>query len=218
MEIVYDFTATRTPDEIRELIEKNENFHYILDAIYLWKLDRGVDYSNIGGENYNPEELKKELNKLSSLKTKEDILANKDKIKKLVRLLVDTKEVRLAVASTVLHFYNELLPIFDTRAYRQVYRYEVSFKSIDLKNLKVPDGMGEYKDRHGIEVDKPFYENEGQARAMLYLDYTEKCYKLVDGKFKNCKLHMKSSGETVDVTYKNIDKYLYAIDKKEFNL
>lgn len=48
-------------------------------------------------------------------------MGNKDKFKKCFNDLISSKGIKLAIASTILHFYNpDTFPIIDQRAYREL--------------------------------------------------------------------------------------------------
>ena len=88
----------------------------IANEIVLWKLNRMifVDESVLG-----------ELKDLSDIKTAEDVVSQEEKrkkIEKLLKRLLTSKGLKLAMASTFLHFFNpDVFPILDQRAYRVIF-------------------------------------------------------------------------------------------------
>lgn len=84
----------------------------IINEIVLWKINRAPDISD--------EIIKKllKIKKLKSLTLSSDI----EKVKELIIALLNSEGVRIAMASTILHFYNpKIFPIIDQRAYRELY-------------------------------------------------------------------------------------------------
>ena len=111
----------------------------ILNTIILWKINRTVHVSD---------DTLTELYQVRTIDTPTDILngQHKESVKTLLIKLLKSKGVRLAMASTFLHFFNPaVFPIFDQRAYRVIYLqdYQASTNQVD--------------------------------NADLYLDYIEKC-------------------------------------------
>ena len=99
-------------DSIKEddVVELNN----ILNKIVLWKINRTVVVSD---------ETLIALNKVRDIKNLADVINGnrKEEVERLLSNLINSKGVRLAMASTFLHFFNpDIFPIFDQRAYRVV--------------------------------------------------------------------------------------------------
>lgn len=88
----------------------NSDFNQeIINEIVLWKVNR---YSSLKGETLDL------LNQIS----KEDTTLDNDLTKRLLRDLLSTKGIRLAMASTILRFKNpNIYQIIDQRVYRIIY-------------------------------------------------------------------------------------------------
>ena len=83
----------------------------IINMIILWKINRRaiIDLGTI-----------KELMNMKNINL-DNLEENKDKLKKCFNDLFSSKEIQLAMASTILHFYNpDTFPIIDQRAYREL--------------------------------------------------------------------------------------------------
>ncbi len=118
-----------------------EELKPVLNEIVLWKVDRIVDVDN--------ESLLTVFNFCKEVCGPEDVLNREDETKKVVRSLLDAKKgIRIAMASTILHFFNEnAFPIIDTRAYRTAY---------SDSSKKVPQGKND-------------------DAVCTYIDYIRKC-------------------------------------------
>jgi len=132
-------------EEINMKISKKNISDYeenkdIINAIVLWKLNRSVHVSN---------ETIELLNSLSGLNSPLD-LVEIEKVKLLIKQLLQSKGIKLAVASAILHFYYPaVFAIIDQRAYRELYGRDYPVYSSKDSNDK--------------------YIN-------LYLDYNLRCY------------------------------------------
>ena len=108
-------------DKILSRIKNNkkiEDQQDIINMIILWKINRQA--------KLDVAVLKKLL---QVHKIQFDSLCNnkktEDQVKDLLSSLIQTKGIRLPMASTILHFYNpETFPIIDQRAYRELYKKE----------------------------------------------------------------------------------------------
>lgn len=193
--VVYSY---QPQDPIKEMISKrNEDdldaLSYLIDKITLWKINRQVDYSQIDKIN---DYLKKVI-KISSL----DDLSNEniDVVRSTLNLLMDTKGIRLPIASTILNFFNPIFPICDQRAYRAAYKIgEGEFRDY-------PQKMEELRKKHVSRTDKPANYID------LYFDFCELCTKIIKNQLKDTHFILNDKEETV--TQLNIDKYLYAVDE-----
>ncbi|CCZ84976.1 putative uncharacterized protein [Firmicutes bacterium CAG:631] len=89
----------------------------IINMIILWKINRRaiIDSGTI-----------KELMDIKTINL-DNLEENKDKLKKCFNDLISSKGIQLAMASTILHFYNpNTFPIIDQRAYRELRSEEMS--------------------------------------------------------------------------------------------
>lgn len=88
----------------------------IINMIILWKINRRaiIDSETI-----------KELMNMKNINL-DNLEENKDKLKKCFNDLISSKGIQLAMASTILHFYNpDTFPIIDQRAYRELHSKEM---------------------------------------------------------------------------------------------
>jgi hypothetical protein len=114
----------------------------IINEIILWKLNRSVEISD------------STIDKIHSLRHSVqkplDAIDNMA-VKKLLLELLDSKGIKIAMASTILHFYYpSVFPIIDQRAYREL-------TGDEIPEFHTKDKNGKY--------------------AELYLHYIENCYK-----------------------------------------
>lgn len=97
----------------------------ILNEIILWKVNR---YANFEDETI------KAINNINS----DARVLNKEKTTSLLRLLLRTKGVKLAMASTILRFKNpEVYQIIDQRVYRIIYDGKELNLSANLNDEKI---------------------------------------------------------------------------------
>lgn len=109
-------------DKILSCIKHNkkiEDQQNIINMIVLWKINRQAEPNvSVLEKLLHVHEIK--LNDLCT--NKKEI---EDQVKDLLSSLIQTKGIRLPMASTILHFYNpETFPIIDQRAYRELYKKE----------------------------------------------------------------------------------------------
>jgi len=119
-----------------------------INKIVLWKINRSVSIDD------------QTLLNLLAVRTfgsaTEALKNHQEEIRKLLTSLLKSKGVRLAVASTFLHFFNKsAFPIFDQRSYRVIY----------LKDYKASTIL--------------------KANVDLYLEYLEKCISYYNTIIKN---------------------------------
>lgn len=82
-----------------------------INEIVLWKLNRSINIS---------EQTISMLNSIGHLNKPSDVL-NDRTVYKLIEDLLSSKGIKLAVASTILHFYYpNIFPIIDQRSYREL--------------------------------------------------------------------------------------------------
>ncbi|WMC93218.1 hypothetical protein [Kineothrix sp. MB12-C1] len=111
-----------------------------INEVVLWKLNRSIHIS---------EETISMLNSIGYLNKPSDVLNDKT-VYKLIEDLLSSKGIKLAVASTILHFYYpNIFPIIDQRSYRE------------LTSNEYPIYSSKDKDKKYIE---------------LYLDYINRCW------------------------------------------
>ncbi len=121
---------------IESIKQKNdcsgEDLRPVLNEIVLWKVNRIVDVDD--------EVLLKTFQYCNNVKGPEDVLSNEQQIKEIVEKLLSAKKgIRIAMASTILHFFNpNAFPIIDTRAYRAIH--------CDEPSNKIPQGKSEAVD------------------------------------------------------------------------
>lgn len=119
----------------------------IINDIVLWKLNRIVKVSD---------ETLDLLVSLGDIKNPLDAITDK-RVEELLVLLLDSKGIQLAIASTILHFYYPtIFPIIDQRAYREL----------------TGEDLPQYTDK-----------NKGRRNIKKYLDYIERCYKYRNANF-----------------------------------
>lgn len=114
----------------------------LINEIVLWKLNRSVQIQD------------ETIKKIHSLKEKIHHpleAVDSTEVETVVIELLESKGIKVAMASTILHFYYpDIFPIIDQRAYREL----------------IGEELPEY---HGKDKNRKYME--------LYLDYLEKCYK-----------------------------------------
>lgn len=156
---LYDYPlGDEQKDKIKNLGENSsiELVKPLINEIVLWKLNRMVVVND---------ELIKCLLKIRRITDIEDFLNNKElqeELKGTMKMLMDSKGIRIAMASTILHFFNpKICPIIDKRAY------------FALNKKLMPENI-----------------NNISKGPDEYLKYVEKCYewfKLKTEKEKNIK-------------------------------
>lgn len=106
-----DSTDIRNRAAVAEAGDYREN-RDIINEIVLWKMNRRPQVT---------EELIDAIFSLKEIKTPLQALED-EKTAQVIEKLLQTKEMQLPMASTVLHFYYpEVFPIIDQRAYRELY-------------------------------------------------------------------------------------------------
>lgn len=162
-----------------ELLDENSSIEVVkplINEIVLWKLNRMVEVDD---------ELIKSLLKIRRITDIEFFLNSndlRDELKDTMKKLMDSKGIRIAMASTILHFFNpKIFPIIDKRAY------------FAINNCLMPERINN--------------KNNGPDEYLLYI---EKCYKWFllksknekDLKFENIDKvlyqHDKDSGRKLD--------------------
>jgi len=116
--------------EIMERIASTENANYrenrdIINEIILWKMNRIPHFDN---------QLIDMIYTLGDINAPENAVKS-EKTKQVVRKLLQTKGMKLPMASTVLHFYfPQVFPIIDQRAYRELYgdEYPQNMNKLDV--------------------------------------------------------------------------------------
>lgn len=110
----------------------------IINAVALWKLNRTVHVSD---------ETLTKLNSIKGIKSPNDaITSTREALEDLLTSLLESKGIRLAMASTFMHFFNQaVFPIFDQRAYRVIYK---------------KDYVARFSTKYNVD---------------LYVDYLQKC-------------------------------------------
>lgn len=104
-------------DNIKRRLNKLDKEDYkenrdVINAIVLWKLNRSVAVTN---------DTLDLLNLMAEIKDPLDAIGNLN-FNKLIMQLLSSKGIKLAVASTILHFYNpSVFPIIDQRSYRELF-------------------------------------------------------------------------------------------------
>lgn len=113
----------------------------LINEIVLWKLNRSVQIKD---------ETIKKIHLLSQKVNHPLEAVNCTDVENVILELLDAKGIKIAMASTILHFYYPMIfPIIDQRAYREL----------------TSDELPEY---HGKDKNQKYME--------LYVDYIEKCY------------------------------------------
>ena len=103
----------------------------IANMIVLWKINRTptIDKNSFDG-----------LLDIKKIQSKESAIEkqNIEKIKSVLKNLIKSKGVKLAMASTFLHFFNkDCFPIFDQRAYRVIYKEEYKSSTSVKKQIEL---------------------------------------------------------------------------------
>lgn len=174
---------------IQKLINNNndeKDFMSIINWIALWKTDRIIEFSN-------ETKIEEKLNMLKG-KTKKDFEKNeyKDAKEAMKLLLEDGRGIRLAMASTIMHFYNpEVFPIIDKRAYRAINNI--------FKNNELDFEIQEVNTNDLQEI-----KNDTEDRIEKYFEYVEQCKKLVKA--------LNSAVPKQKIDMGRIDQFLYELD------
>ena len=118
----------RIKDRIKNSKNDKNEIKDILNSIVLRKINRMIDVDD---------SIIIELISLPNIESKEDAIGKDvDKVKSILFKLLNCKGIRLAMASTFLHFFNpKVFPIFDQRAYRVIYKMD--YKNIGSNDNKV---------------------------------------------------------------------------------
>lgn len=149
---------------IKDVEKQNYNeLNDIANMIVLWKINRTP--------HIDDKKTFDELLNIKNIKNKESALKEQEKIKSVLELLLNSKGVRLAMASTFLHFFNEkCFPIFDQRAYRVIFNEDyVSSNSVGKQinfYIKYLEGCIDYYNRKKLneqnidfaDIDKLLYQ------------------------------------------------------------
>lgn len=196
-EVIYSYLSQKSIKEQINNHKENDlaDLANIIDRITLWKINRQVDYSNI-------QEIEKHLKQIEGIKDLSELKDDDEKtakVKDALQMLINTKGIRLPLASTILHFFNPVFPICDQRAYRAVY--------------KVTKGLSREYPKNITELRKTHKSETGKKTDFvdLYFDYVEECTDAVNSSLKE--KYFVENGVYTQVTLQNIDKYLYAVDE-----
>jgi hypothetical protein len=139
-------------DNIKSRILRSNKENYqenrdIINEIVLWKIQRSVSLTDTTLDL---------LNSFNNISSPLDVIYN-EKVKTLIFQLLDSKGIKIAMASTILHFYYPaIFPIIDQRSYRE------------LTSKEIP----EY-----------YSKDKNKKYTKLYLDYIKECY---DYNINNC--------------------------------
>ena len=178
-------TIKNKDDSCKEL---KSDFMNMINWIALWKTDRIIEFDNV-------DDIKTRLENLKNLKESDSFEIEESK-ETFRSLLEESRGIQLAMASTIMHFYNpNVFPIIDKRAYRAI--------SI-IKKQYTPDGK---LDMSNI-TEKPNTIKLESIKATTD-DRVDKYYEYI----KDCKELMqklKEAGQSISM--KDIDKFLYQID------
>lgn len=112
----------------------------IINSIVLWKLNRSI---------FITDETLDLLNLMDTMERPLDVV-NNEKVTILIKQLLSSKGIKLAVASSILHFfYPNIFPIIDQRSYRE------------LSNEEFPSYTS---------------KDSNEKYTTLYIDYIRRCY------------------------------------------
>lgn len=129
-EVLTRFTYDNDTDIMNRASEaKIDNYQEnrdIINEIVLWKMNR---------RPFVTEELVNAIFSLKELQTPLQALES-EKTAKVTESLLQTKGLRLSMASTILHFYYpEVFPIIDQRAYRELYGKNYPKNKVKISDL-----------------------------------------------------------------------------------
>lgn len=156
----------------KELTGKLDNLYSdfnqeIINEIVLWKINR---YSEISTET---------LNLINQIKQSDSIL-NNNLTKRVLKGLLKSKGIRLAMASTILRFKNpKIYQIIDQRVYRFIYGTELKYSLTDIENqielyLSYIDKLTQICDKYKIDFaksDRVIYEMDKKYNSELKIKY-----------------------------------------------
>ncbi|MCL6259236.1 hypothetical protein M3O96_09065 [Aquiflexum sp. TKW24L] len=120
-EDLFDFDYNYQAELTNKLDEVKSDFDQdIINEIVLWKVNR---YSSISSET---------LRLINEIKNTDTVL-DKDLTRKILKSLLESKGVRLAMASTILRFKNpKIYQIIDQRVYRFITGQEFKYSITDI--------------------------------------------------------------------------------------
>ncbi len=136
----------------------------IINMIILWKINRRaiIDSKTI-----------KELMNIKAINL-DNLEENQDKLKKCFNDLIFSKGIHLAMASTILHFYNpDTFPIIDQRAYRELHSEEIPPQEMP-QNIKKKDAFDIYY-KYIFDCKKYWKEN---CKELNFSDIDKVLYQL----------------------------------------
>ena len=157
----YDY-GEKIFEKIKKKNWKSENKN-IINEIVLWKIERQI----LGDE----EKLLNLCTRIKKIESVDEALTNSEqKIKVIIKELLEFKEIQLAMASTIMHFYNpNVFPIFDQRAYRVI--FEKDYKKIYSKT-KLANTYIDY-----LKTCKEYYDNKINGK-IYFSDLDKYLYQL----------------------------------------
>lgn len=120
-EDLFDFDYSYQAELTKKLDEVKSDFNQeIINEIVLWKVNR---YSSISPETFRL------INEIKNT----DTVLDKDLTRKILKSLLGSRGVRLALASTILRFKNsKIYQIIDQRVYRFITGQEFKYSIIDI--------------------------------------------------------------------------------------
>lgn len=179
-------------EKIIEAVDGNHNtckelksdFMNKINWIALWKTNRIIEFDNA-------DDIEKNLESLKNLKESDSLEASKAVFRSLLN---ESRGVKLAMSSTIMHFYNpNVFPIIDKRAYRAISIIKQHYGKFDMSNIT--------ETLNTIELE-PIEASTGE-RERKYYEYIEDCRELIQ--------KLKEANQN-NISMKNIDKFLYQID------
>lgn len=150
-------------NRIKSSSDKKEQLD-IINMIILWKINRRaiIDSKTI-----------KELMNIKAINL-DNLEENQDKLKKCFNDLISSKGIQLAMASTILHFYNpDTFPIIDQRAYRELHSKEIPPQEMP-QNIKKKNAFDIYY-KYIFDCKKYWKEN---CKELNFSDIDKVLYQL----------------------------------------
>lgn len=144
--------------------EDNNELYKLLFEIVLWKLNRSVEIKE------------KDLNSLLEARGWESLDNNEENAKTLLKTLLSRKGIKLPMASTILHFFNErLFPIIDKRACYQLNNENYNgYDNVNLQSTNTETLIDLYF--RYIKDCKTYVENMNEEKRIKFSDIDKYLY------------------------------------------
>ena len=146
--------------------EDNNELYKLLFEIVLWKLNRSVEITE------------EDLKYLLEASGWESLDNNEENAKKLLKTLLSRKGIKLPMASTILHFFNDrLFPIIDKRACYQLHKEDYEgYENFNLQSTNTETLIDLYF--RYIKDCKTYVENINKEEKIKFSDIDKYLYQM----------------------------------------